>query len=538
MTVVMQAAPTATGSIPGSGTPFVSVASGAAAADGSPFAAMLLTLASSQPSPAPGTAATSPIVSLEPIVTVAGPPDAPAAPVEVILLDPLDAEADPQDPATLSAQAAVLATQSAAPKPSQESVPILEAAVSEEVVAVPPGAESQPVVVSPDALMPALPPVGEDDELRTNRPSVLTPLSAAATETSGAGELEPALNASLDDVVAQPLTGPATSKSGESGSTGREMQPGTSETPGVVRFDGNASSQTSTAQPAVMLPLPPAETDQPAAQVSILSTFAQAPGAATTQVVVPALTNVPDDESTESITIEELSNTFSTESAAATPPGRQAASAVDITATSDVSALDSIARMAPGEAIGTSPGTSAAVAAPASSGAAARIDGPEGASVPPPPAPASEPAVQHPSVSRIAATVLETLESGGGEARIHLQPRELGDVIIHVRTAGDRVEVMVQAERSEAVNVIRENARDLTGLLGDSGLNLTDLNVSLGMQQGRGGWSDGSSQQPNNRLRGDSEFAATLGSDPVAATTNHNRLRATYNPDGAHLYRV
>ena len=111
-------------------------------------------------------------------------------------------------------------------------------------------------------------------------------------------------------------------------------------------------------------------------------------------------------------------------------------------------------------------------------------------------------------------------------------------MIIHVRTVGDRVEVLVQAERSEAVNVIRENARDLTGLLGESGLNLANLNVSLGMQQQSNGW-DQANARPNNRAGQDNEFAdRPRGTDPSVATTNHARLRATYNPDGAHLYRV
>lgn len=126
--------------------------------------------------------------------------------------------------------------------------------------------------------------------------------------------------------------------------------------------------------------------------------------------------------------------------------------------------------------------------------------------------------------------MLEAIESGGGEARIHLQPRELGDVVIHVRTHGDRVEVMVQAERSEAVNVIREHAQDLTGLLGQSGLNLADLNVSLGMQQQGRGWRGEPTPLPNNRLRDDSEFAAVLGTDPTVASTNQQAAARYLQP--------
>ena len=141
----------------------------------------------------------------------------------------------------------------------------------------------------------------------------------------------------------------------------------------------------------------------------------------------------------------------------------------------------------------------------------------------------------HP-LSSVAQTVLDAIETGGGDARIHLQPRELGDVVIHIRASGDRVEVMVQAERAEAVNILRDNAQDLTCTARSAWPQprrpqRQPRHASAGPGLGQ------ANNQPNNRLRGESEFANALGADP-ASTTNHNKLRTAYNPDGAHLYRI
>jgi flagellar hook-length control protein FliK len=123
-------------------------------------------------------------------------------------------------------------------------------------------------------------------------------------------------------------------------------------------------------------------------------------------------------------------------------------------------------------------------------------------------------------------------------ARLHLQPRELGDVVVHIRTSGERIEVFVQAERAEAVQLIRDQANALAGLLGDRGLNLADLNVGLGLQQQGRQWA-GPEQQPDNERNGASSFDAALKGDVVEANNRtHRQLRATYNPDGAHSYRV
>jgi flagellar hook-length control protein FliK len=180
---------------------------------------------------------------------------------------------------------------------------------------------------------------------------------------------------------------------------------------------------------------------------------------------------------------------------------------------------------------------SAPLTTPLAPGAPRTVAAADSVDLPEAPTPVAEPAVQHPSIERLAQTVLDTIENGGGEARIHLTPRELGDVTVHIRARGERIEVFVQAERQDAVNVIRDHATDLSGLLGQRGLNLADLNVGLGRQPQGQGWGQQASL-PDNRRASSGEFAGVLGIDDPPATSTHNRLRATYNPDGAHLYRV
>ncbi|MCC6267269.1 MAG: flagellar hook-length control protein FliK [Dehalococcoidia bacterium] len=140
-----------------------------------------------------------------------------------------------------------------------------------------------------------------------------------------------------------------------------------------------------------------------------------------------------------------------------------------------------------------------------------------------------------PQVDQVASTVIETVDAGGGEARIHLDPADLGEVTIHVRTNGDTVHVEVRAERQEAMQLLRDHTQDLSNLLGERGLNLSDVNVGLGRgDQGRA-WGEASQREDRGAA---GEFASILGGDDGAAIEIHQRLRAAYNPDGALVYRV
>lgn len=154
------------------------------------------------------------------------------------------------------------------------------------------------------------------------------------------------------------------------------------------------------------------------------------------------------------------------------------------------------------------------------------------ADAPPPPAATAD---LPPQVDQVASAVIERVDAGGGEARIHLEPLELGEVVIHVHTDGDEVRIDVRAERPDAARLLRDHTQDLSSLLGSRGLNLSDVNVGVGGGNA-GGFFESRFEQPRP-VAGD--FAAVLGLDDAPSSAGlHNRLRAAYNPDGALLYRV
>ncbi|MBI5947937.1 MAG: flagellar hook-length control protein FliK [Chloroflexi bacterium] len=152
------------------------------------------------------------------------------------------------------------------------------------------------------------------------------------------------------------------------------------------------------------------------------------------------------------------------------------------------------------------------------------------------PAPPQLPDVP-PAVQQVGRAVLERIEQGGGEARLHLEPADLGSVTIHVQAHGDRVTIDIHAERGEAMQILRDHTQDLSQLLGGRGLHLSDVSVGLGgghsqsQQQGEQQGSPRNEPSPGG-------FASVLGIEPAAEVGRHNRLRAAYNPDGAHVYRV
>lgn len=154
----------------------------------------------------------------------------------------------------------------------------------------------------------------------------------------------------------------------------------------------------------------------------------------------------------------------------------------------------------------------------------------------PPAARASPSTAVPPQVDQVVTAVIERVDAGGGEARIHLDPADLGEVVIHVRTEGDSVHIEVDAERPEAMQLLKDHTRDLSQLLGSKGMNLAGLDVALGQQHRENAFSGTPGGQVNRPASG--AFAAILGLDDAASLGRHNRIRAAYNPDGALLYRV
>uniref|UniRef100_UPI002ADDBDF5 flagellar hook-length control protein FliK n=1 Tax=Tepidiforma sp. TaxID=2682230 RepID=UPI002ADDBDF5 len=141
-------------------------------------------------------------------------------------------------------------------------------------------------------------------------------------------------------------------------------------------------------------------------------------------------------------------------------------------------------------------------AAPGSAVGQLRSEAPAPAPAPAPadPAPAPAPPAQA-NVDRLATVIIERVEGGGGEARLHLEPADLGEVTVHIRTAGESVHVDIHAERPDAAALLRETAGDLAALLSNRGMNLGQLNVGLGARQ------DGAPGQQGRETRGQAPAA-------------------------------
>lgn len=163
----------------------------------------------------------------------------------------------------------------------------------------------------------------------------------------------------------------------------------------------------------------------------------------------------------------------------------------------------------------------------------ANAPAPATTATPPPAAPDLPPAVP-----QVAQSVLDQVQKGSGEARIHLHPAELGDIIVRVRTDGDHVRLEIHADRADAMNLLRDHTADLSNLLGSRGLNLGDVYVGLGADGGASANQGGDQPAPGNRPTPNGEFASLMGLGDSQPIEINNRLRAAYNPDGAHSYRI
>lgn len=141
------------------------------------------------------------------------------------------------------------------------------------------------------------------------------------------------------------------------------------------------------------------------------------------------------------------------------------------------------------------------------------------------------------AVAHVGEAIVQKVELGGGEARLTLRPEALGEVVLHIHTDGDRVRVEIHAERAEAANLLRDHTEDLSQLLGQRGLNLTDVYVGLG-GQGSNNQQDGLPAWARPREQADGSFASLMGIEEPSPAGRSNRLRSVYNPDGAMSYRV
>ncbi len=178
----------------------------------------------------------------------------------------------------------------------------------------------------------------------------------------------------------------------------------------------------------------------------------------------------------------------------------------------------------------------APVAAPGQPGRAQAVFAEAAEEVAPPP-PAAAPELPE-GIRQVGRATLEQIARGGGEARIRLDPAELGQVTLHVRQHGDRIELDIVAQRPEAAQLLKDHAQDLTTIFGRQGL---DLHVQVGLGGRHGQHGDLREQfawLARARGQSDTRFAEILGIDPGANAERSNRVRGAYNPDGRHMYRI
>jgi flagellar hook-length control protein FliK len=110
---------------------------------------------------------------------------------------------------------------------------------------------------------------------------------------------------------------------------------------------------------------------------------------------------------------------------------------------------------------------------------------------PPPPPVAAAPAPLSPTVLRAAEQVAlalpQAVKSSDNHIQIQLQPAELGaiDVKLNVNHDG-RVTMVVSADRSDTLNLLRQDSGTLTQALRDAGLQADNSSLSFNL---RGGFS-------------------------------------------------
>lgn len=124
-------------------------------------------------------------------------------------------------------------------------------------------------------------------------------------------------------------------------------------------------------------------------------------------------------------------------------------------------------------------------------------------------------AVEDEWVDRLAAEV-ETLVSGDRrEARLHLKPRELGDLFIRLETNGSQAKVHFTVETAAAQGFIADAAPRLQSMMESRGVRLEEASVDVG-----GG------RQDRGEPPRETPFGQPLGARPRSAASQAETVRA------------
>ena len=140
------------------------------------------------------------------------------------------------------------------------------------------------------------------------------------------------------------------------------------------------------------------------------------------------------------------------------------------------------------------------------------------------------------AVRQLGRAIVERVARGGGETHIRLDPPELGSVTITVRHHGAHVEVDVAVERPDAARLLNDHKGDLSAIFQRHGLEL-QVQVGVGGDQQARDFREQAAASQRRTTGAPGEFAALMGIDTEAPAIQQ-RLRAAYNPDGAHVYRI
>jgi flagellar hook-length control protein FliK len=124
----------------------------------------------------------------------------------------------------------------------------------------------------------------------------------------------------------------------------------------------------------------------------------------------------------------------------------------------------------------------------------------------------------------LAANVRLLSNQGGGEAKLHLNPAELGRMSISVATEGNETKVVFVVETAQARQSIESALPRLKEMLEQSGLSLTDSDVSerrsqQSQTQSEGGSGDGSAESQHRAAHSPGDDSADVAvADAVTLT--------------------
>ena len=136
----------------------------------------------------------------------------------------------------------------------------------------------------------------------------------------------------------------------------------------------------------------------------------------------------------------------------------------------------------------------------------------------------------------LAANVRLLSNQGGGEAKLHLNPAELGRMSISVATEGNETKVVFVVETAQARQSIESALPRLKEMLEQSGLSLTDSDVSerrsqQSQTQSEGGSGDGSAESQHRAAHSpgdDSADVAVADAVTLSLSLDPDRILDTF----------